>query len=84
MQEFTSKQKKDKQPEKVIDLESKEGTEDIDAESVEPITKLPKDIPPHKGKAKVTKDLDYVIFIISTPLLSEQSFVQWRKLTVLW
>ena len=48
--------KKNKQPEKVIDLEVEEGVEDIDAEGTDPITKFPEFITQHKGKAKVTKD----------------------------
>ena len=39
---------------------------------MEPITKFPDDIPPRKGKAKVTKDLDSDKFFISMPLLLEQ------------
>ena len=51
-------QKKDKQPEKVVDLKVKEGAEDIDAKGVEPITKLSKYIPMCKWKVKITKDPD--------------------------
>ena len=62
-------QKKDKQLEKVADLEAKEGAEDIDAEGVEPISKLSKYIPLRKRKVKVTKDPDTEKFDIHTPLL---------------
>lgn len=37
----TRKKKKDKQLEKVVDLEAKQGTEDIDAKGMKPITKIP-------------------------------------------
>lgn len=47
-----------KDNEKVVDLEVEEGTEDIDAKGVEPISKLLYYIPPCKGKVKVTKDPD--------------------------
>lgn len=46
--------------------------EDIDVEGVEPMTRLPKYIPPRKGKEKVTKDPDTNKFTVSTPLLPEQ------------
>ena len=38
-------QKKDKQPEKVVDLEAEQGTEDIDVEGEEPLTKFAEYIP---------------------------------------
>lgn len=64
-------QAKQKKLEKVVDLEVEEGqgTEDIDAEGVDPIMKLPDYIPLLKGKEKVTKDPDSKTFSISTPLL---------------
>lgn len=70
----TQKQKKDKKPEKVIDLEAEEGegTKDINDEGIAPITKFPNYIPPCKGNAKVTKDPDSNKFVISTPLLLEE------------
>lgn len=50
----TQAQKKDKQlvkgKEKFIDLEAKEGTKDIDAKGIEPISKLTEYIPSRKGK----------------------------------
>jgi len=67
----TQAQKKDKQPEKVVDLEAEEGTKYINAEGSEPISKLPKYIPPCKGKVKVTKNLEVEKFIIHTPMLPE-------------
>lgn len=71
---YATQKKKDKQPERVVDLEAKEGqgTEDIDAKGLEPFTKLLDYIPLHKGKTKVTKDLDFDKFVISTPLFPEQ------------
>lgn len=41
---------------KVVDLAAKEGTKDIDIMVVDPIYKLPKYIPPHKGKVKASND----------------------------
>jgi len=71
----TQAQKKDKplvkDKEKVIDLEAEEGVQDIDANSMEPISKLLDYIPPCKGKVKITKDLDATKFLINTPLLPE-------------
>lgn len=69
----TQKKKKDKQPERVVDLEAEErqGTKYIDIEGVGPITKLLKYIPTRKGKTKVTKDPYSDEFVISTPLLLE-------------
>jgi len=71
----TQAQKKDKplvkDKEKVADLEAEEGMEDIDDEGMEPISKLLDYIPPHKGKVKVTKDLDAEKFLIHMPLLPE-------------
>jgi len=68
-------QKKEKHLEKdkvkVVDLEAKEGAEDIDVEGVEPISKLLDYIPPCKGKVKITKDPDTKKFLIHTPLLLE-------------
>jgi len=46
--------------------------EDIDAKGVEPMTRLPKYIPPRKGKEKVMKDTDTRKFTVSMPLLPEQ------------
>lgn len=43
---------------KVVDLEAKEGLEDIDIEGLDPLSKLSKYIPSCKGKVKVPKDLD--------------------------
>lgn len=70
----TQNQKRDKQPKRVVDLEAKEGqgTEDINAEGVEPFTKFPEYIPPCNGKEKVTKDSESDKFIISMPMLLEQ------------
>lgn len=42
----------------MVDLEVYEGTEDIDIEGIDPISKLPEYIPPCRGKVKVLKDLD--------------------------
>jgi len=53
-------------------LEAEEGTEDIDAEGIEPITKFLEYIPPRKGKMKVSNDPDSEQFIIHTPLLPEK------------
>lgn len=78
------KQKKDKQPKKVVDLEVEEGQgiKDIDAQGVEPITKLPDYISLCKGKVKVAKDPDSYNFSISTPLLPEQ--VPFEGLQLAW
>jgi len=65
----TQAQKKDKQPKKVVDLEAEEGPEDIDAQGVEPISKLSEYVPSPKGKVKITKDPKTEKFIIHTPLL---------------
>lgn len=54
---------------KIIDLEAEEGGEDIDAEGMEPISKLPDYIPPCKGKVKIIKDRDADKFLIHMPLL---------------
>jgi len=77
------KQKKEKQLEKVVDLEVEEGqgVEDIDAEGMEPIIKLPKYIPLQKGKMKITKDLDLEKFTISTALLPKQVPFEGLRLT---
>jgi len=56
---------------KVIDLEAEEGAKYIDAEGVEPISKLPDYILPHKGKVKFPKDTDAGKFLLNTPLLPE-------------
>jgi len=48
------------------------GAEDIDIEGVDPISKLPKYIPPRQGKVKVQKDLDEGNFILNTPLFPEK------------
>jgi len=42
----------------VVDLEAEEGTEDIDTEGVDPISKLLEYISLRKGKVKVPKDSD--------------------------
>lgn len=54
-----------------MDLEAKEGTEDIDAKDMEPICKFLDYIPLCKGKEKVTKDPDAERFLIHKPLLPE-------------
>ena len=64
-------QKKDKQPEKVVDLKAEEGAKDIDAKGAESIIKLLEYIPPCKWKAKVTKDPDSEKFIIHMLLFPE-------------
>lgn len=53
----------------MVDLEAEEGAEDINTEGVDPISKLPNYIPPHKEKVKVPKDLDGGKFLLNTPLL---------------
>lgn len=65
-------------------MEAKEGhgTEDIDVEVLEPITKFSNHIPPYKGKAKVTKGPNFDKFVISTPLLPEQ--VPFEGLRLAW
>lgn len=70
----TQKQKKDKQPGRVVNLEVEEGQgiEDINVEGMELLTKFPDYIGPCKGKSKVTKDPDSNKFFISMPLLQEQ------------
>ena len=50
-------------------LEAEQGTEDIDAEGAEPITKFPKYIPSQKGKVKVPTDLDSIDNILITSSL---------------
>lgn len=55
--------------------------EDIDAEGVEPMMRLPEYIPPRKGKAKVMKDLDTGKFLVSTPLLPEQVVFEGPRLS---
>ena len=51
-----------------LKVEEFQGIEDIDVEGVEPITRLPKYIPLHKGKAKVMKDPNAENFVVSMPL----------------
>lgn len=57
--------------EKVVDLEVEEGMEDIDAEGIDPVSKLLDYVPPYKGKVKVTKDPNAKKFFIHIPLLPE-------------
>lgn len=47
------------------------GTENIDIEGVDPISKLPEYIPLHQGKVKALKDPDEAKFLLNTPLLRE-------------
>jgi len=64
---------KSKQLTEPLDLDEEElcaGIEDNHAEEVEPITWLPKYIPPQKAIAKVLKDLNNEKFMVSTPSLS--------------
>jgi len=69
-----AKQKKDKHPKRVVELETEEfqGIEDIDAEGVKPMIRLPKYIPSQNGKAQVMKDSDTKNFTVSTPMLPKQ------------
>lgn len=53
-------------------MEEGQGTKDIDAEGVEPITNPPWYIPMREGKVNITKDAYLGKFIISTSLLPEQ------------
>lgn len=71
--ELRQKEKKDKQPEKVVDFGEAEyqDVEDLYVEEVETITWILAYIHPQKGKRKVTKDLDSEKFMVSTPLLLE-------------
>jgi len=45
------------------------GVEDIEFEGVDPISKLPKYLPPRQGKVKVPKDLDERKISLHTLLL---------------
>lgn len=55
----------------MVDLEAKEGVEDIDTVGVEPISKLPNYIPPCKGKVKVPEEPGVGKFLLNMPLLLE-------------
>lgn len=65
---------------KVVDLEAKEGIEDIDIDKVDHILKLPEYIPSCQGKVKVLKDLDEGQFLLNTPLLPENITFQGSRL----
>lgn len=56
---------------KAVNLEAKEGMEDIVADGVEHISKLLEYIPPCKGKVKFHKDSDAGKFLLNPSLLSE-------------
>jgi len=47
-------------------------TEEIEVEGSDPITKFPKYVPPHRGKAKVPKDIGESKVTLYTPLLLEK------------
>jgi len=47
-------------------------TKDVDIEGLDPISKLPKYIPPRRGKTKVPKDIDESKVTLHTPLLPNQ------------
>lgn len=64
---------------KVVNLESDEGakeagmgTEEIDIEGVDLISKLPKYIPPCRGKVNIPKDPNKGNCILNTPLLPQK------------
>lgn len=80
--EAQSKQKKDKKPEKVMDLEEEEyqGIEDFNVEGVEPFSILAKYVTLWKRKTKVTKNPNSGKFRISTPLLQDQVTFEGPKL----
>ena len=68
------KEKKDKQPKKIVDLEEEElrnGVEELNFEEGEPVTHPPDYIPLWNWKKKVTKDPNLGRFMVSMPLLPE-------------
>jgi len=82
--EVQQKEKKYKQPEKVVDIgeEEYQGVEELDTKEIEHVSHFPVYIPPWKGKTKVTKDLDSRKFLVLTPLLLEQ--VEFEGTTLAW
>jgi len=64
-----------------VDLEAKEGAEDIDTEGVDPISKLLDYIPLRKGKLKVPKNPNVGNFLLNTSLLPEKITFEGPRLT---
>ena len=46
--------------------------EEVEAQGADPITRLPKYVPPCKGKTKVSKDIDESKVPLQTPLLLDE------------
>lgn len=54
--------------------------EEVEAQGVDPITQLPEYVPPQKGKAKVSKDINESNTPLQTPLLSDEKFFEGPRL----